>query len=203
MNLSHGLIMLGFGLLMVLFQVVCADGDNFLTVRQMQLTRGLKKGLPLMWHAGIWGDFVILTPLLTYIVARYGDQWLMPDIILASAIGVAILLPLGWTWIVSAKNGTPEAHTHDGKMTAAGFFHAIYFIAAIAIILLTYFHTVISQTAASTIAIFLGIHVVYGTHIVLGLMAPPWYPDRPHKNPVTWIIILVCWAALIWRCVTI
>ena len=202
MNWTYLVVMAIFGLVMVGAQVLCANNDSFLTVQQMQ-ARGFKNGLPLMWHAGIWGDFVILTPLLAYIVARYADQWYRADIIISLAIGIVAIIGFGFMWINGAKHGLPEAHTHGGHMTGAGFFHAIYFVVAIAVILLVFFHTEISQKAASVIAVILGIHVVYGTHIMLGLIAPPWYPDRPQSNPVTWAIVLVSWGLLAWRCFTI
>ena len=202
MNIEHGVLMAVFGISMILMQIFCADYDDFLTVKQMQ-KRGFEKGLPLMWHAGIWGDVFPLTPLLVYLVTVYSNQWRTINVMWALLIGVVAIIGMGFMWVNGAKKGLPEAHTHDGRITGAGFFHAIYFVVAIAVIILTFFCSAISQKAAIVTAIILGVHIVYGTHIVLGLIAPVWYTDRPHKNPATWATILVCWGFLVWRCMTI
>ncbi|MGB2790987.1 MAG: hypothetical protein WBC29_00335, partial [Candidatus Moraniibacteriota bacterium] len=93
--------------------------------------------------------------------------------------------------------------THGGAMTIAGYIHAVYMAVALAIIVLFFFYSGVSREAATVVAMVLAIHVIYGTHITLGLYAPSWYPDRPHKQLITWVIVLVCWGALIWRCVTL
>jgi len=190
------------GTLAVLLQAIFAYNDSFLTVAQMQ-AKGFAKGLPLLYHGGIWGDFVFLTPLLAYLFAKYNGQWNERDILKSSAIGTVAIMVMGFIWVKAAQNGLPEAHTYNGGVTMAGSIHGMYFVVAITIILMTFFHTAISKKAATIIAVILGLHIVYGTHIVLGLIGPAWYTDRPHENPVTWITILVSWALLFWRCRTI
>ena len=189
------------GSILVVAQVLAAFLDSFLTVTQMRM-KGFEKGLPLLYHAGIWGDLLI-TPVLAYIVAAHASEWHRNDIVIAHVIGVVLIVVMGLVWVNGAKNGLPEAHTYGGKLTVAGWIHAVYFIEAIAGIILFFFFSKISQTEAELVAAFLAIHVVYGTHIFLGLAAPEWFPNRPHKDPVTWAVIGVSWTALIWRCMTI
>jgi hypothetical protein len=191
-----------FGTLMVILQGIFAYNDNFFTVTQMR-AKGFEKGVPLLYHLGIWGDFLILTPLMSYIVAKYGDQWQTKEIYSSGIIGIVSIIVLGFIWAKSAQHGLPESHTYGGKITAAGFVHAVYFVVVLAVIILTFFYTAISQEAAIIIAVILGLHVVYGTHMVLGLIGPSWYSDRPHENPLTWAIILVSWGLLLWRCLKI
>ena len=165
--------------------------------------RGFPQGIPLIAHAGVWGDLIVLTPLLAGIVGMYGNRWDAGDMLIAIAIGAAVTVGMGFLWVNGAKNGLPEAHTYDGILTAAGLIHAFYMALAIAIIILFFFFSDISQGAATIVALVLAIHVVYGTHIVLGLIGPTWYPARPHKELFTWIVILSTWGLLAWRCATI
>ncbi len=190
------------GLLAVAGQVFFANRDSFLTASQMQ-ARGFPKGLPLLYHAGIWGDLVIFTPLLAIIVSLYSDRWSADDIFTSVGIGVVSLCVMGFIWVKAAEHGLPEAHTYGGSMTTAGLIHGMYFAAAVAIIVLFFFHSGITQKAAVIVAVILAVHLIYGTHIVLGLFAPSWYPDRPHKQILTWVIVLVCWSALVWRCLAL
>lgn len=202
--MEQGILVLLMGLLAVVGQVYFAYEDKFLTVAQMQARGfGFVKGLPLVAHAGIWGDLIILTPLLAVIVGLYADHWSMSNIVTTAVIGVIVTIGMGFVWVKAAEHGLPEAHTHDGRITVAGFIHAVYMAAAIAVIGLFFFYSDISQKAATVVAVILAVHVIYGTHIVLGLIAPSWYPDRPHKQVLTWVIVFVCWGALVWRCATI
>ncbi len=189
------------GLCLIAAQVVAAYADSFLTLAQMK-AKGFAKGLPLLYHAGIWGDLII-TPVLAYIVATHANEWQRSDIVLANIIGIMAIIGFGFLWVFGAKHGLPEAHTYGGKMTVAGFIHAIYFVEAIAGIILFFFYSKITRPEASVIAAILGFHVLYGTHIFLGLYAPEWFTNRPQKDPVTWVVIGASWTALVWRCLTI
>ncbi len=197
-----GILILLFGLLMATGQAIFAYQDSFLTVSQMK-GRGFNKGLPLVAHAGIWGDLFVLTPLLAVIVASYSDRWSFSAITISVIIGIASTVIMGLIWVNGAKHGLPEAHTHEGKMTVAGYIHGIFMAAAIAGIILFFFYSGISRKDAIIVSIILAFHFIYGTHIVLGLFHPSWYPDRPHKQVTTWALILVVYGLLAWRCITI
>jgi hypothetical protein len=199
--MKFSLTVVVLGLFLIGAQVVAAYVDNFLTLAQMK-AKGFSKGLPLLYHAGIWGDLII-TPVLAYIVANHAIEWHRSDIVLAHMVGVLLIVGFGFLWVSSAKHGLPEAHTYSGKMTPAGFAHAIYFTEAITGIILFFFYSKITQMEASIISVILGFHVLYGTHVFLGLYAPEWFTNRPQKDPITWTVIIVSWSALLWRYLTI
>lgn len=200
--MNAGILVAVLGLLAVFGEAYFANEDSFLTVAQMR-AKGFQRGIPLLAHAGVWGDLIILTPLLSVLIGLHGNLWSASDIAVASAIGVVITIGMGFLWVKGAENGLPESLTHGGAMTIAGYIHAVYMAAALAIIVLFFFYSGASREAAMVVSVVLAIHVIYGTHIALGLYAPSWYPDRPHNQLVTWITVLVCWGALIWRCVTL
>jgi hypothetical protein len=191
-----------FGIFSVMMQVLFAYYDSFLTVKQMQ-SRGIMQGIPLIAHAGIWGDLIFITPLLAYIVNSYRNMWSLHDILLALAISGVVTIGMSILWVKGAEKGLPEAHTYEGKVTPAGYWHALYMFFAVMIIILFYFFSDITRTAASIVSIILGVHVFYGTHIVLGLIGPSWFSNRPHKQPITWATVGICWLLLAWRCLVI
>jgi len=192
-------VLVGFSL--IALQVILAYTDNFLFVSQM-LACG-HQGIPLIAHAGVWGDLLFITPLAAWIVYAYRGQWNSDDIKLASAIGSLVTLALAFFWVSLTEHGLQEALAQNGQITPAGLFHDLYVAGAITIFLLFFFCSGVTRKAATIVAVILGIHLIYGTHIVLGLIGPDWFPDRPHKEIATWATILVSWGLLAWRCLTI
>lgn len=136
----------------------------------------------------MWGDVFILSPLLGLMVALYGSEWETRQVALSSLMGVLISALMHWTYTLGKL---PEAHTRAGMLTSVGWVHSVYMAAALTIIILFYFCT--PHPAAGFIVaadILLVVHVIAGTHLVLGFVHPVWYPDRPHKNPQTWIVVI-------------
>jgi hypothetical protein len=106
--MKFSVIVVVAGLLLIVAQVIAAYMDSFLTVAQMK-AKGFEKGLPLLYHAGIWGDLII-TPVLAYIVANHASEWHRSDIVLAHVISVVAIIGFGFLWVFGAKHGLPEAH---------------------------------------------------------------------------------------------
>lgn len=190
------------GFLLIAMQIFSAWVNDFLTPSQM-IKRGFDCGLPLIAHEAIWGDLLAITPLSAWIVYGYSDRWSNNAILIGLSISLAITFAMVIFWVSLTKNGLPEAHAHGGKLTSAGLFHAMFMTGSMAIIILFFFYSGVSQKAATIVAILLGIHVFCGTHIPLGLIGPSWFPNRPHKDVPTWIVILTTWGLLAWRCLTI
>ena len=91
---------------LVILQAVLANNDQFLTVTEMQ-RRGVAQGLPFIWHFGMWGDALMISGLVAFIVGRFADQWNWRNILFACIIAFIVTVFLGWTYTLSA---TPEAH---------------------------------------------------------------------------------------------
>src|SRR5262245_65403999 len=97
----------------VLAQVALAWADGFLTVPDMQ-ARGYETGLPLMWHFGVWGDVLLISPLASLIVGRYAVQWRASQISVVMALAVLITLLLGWFYTTV---NIPGSHVHEPQTT--------------------------------------------------------------------------------------
>lgn len=158
-----------------------AWGEGFLTPRQLQLMRGTK-GLPFLAHGGMWGDALIISPLVALIVAYYGTKWSPVEVTVAMLVGLVSSFAMHETY---RKIPWPEAHVRHGYLTDAGWAHLVYMAAAFAVILLYFFHAPYTPWMWAVSALLI-VHVTVGTHVVLGLLRPAWYPGRPLENAGTW-----------------
>ncbi|MHB1770019.1 MAG: hypothetical protein ACYCPH_02990 [Minisyncoccota bacterium] len=171
---------------MILLQALFAHRDGFLTPRQMVLVAGVDEGLPFSAHGAMWGDAFLISPLVAAIVARWSAEWSEQAILMSVTIGIIASLVMHDGY---KKSPFPEAHVRSGHLTATGRVHAVYMAAVIAVLLLYYFDTPYApyMWTVSAVLIF---HTVIGTHVVLGLVKPTWYPGRPLESTGTWIPIL-------------
>lgn len=168
---------------MVLLQIMFAWTDSFLTPTQM--LRVTSQGLPFSGHGGMWGDFFFISALAAVIIATYGAEWSGMEIVLAGAIGFAVSYVMHETY---KKGPYLEAHVQHGHLTAAGWVHLVYMAGALAVIGLYYVSAPYTPWMWLASALLI-LHTVAGTHVILGLMRPTWYPGRPLQNPQTWAAI--------------
>src|SRR5688572_25807939 len=108
--------------LLILLQVGLAYQDSFLTLDQMR-QRGIERGLPLLWHLGIWSDAILISALAAVMVRRFSDQWSRRALWIAVALAVGFAILLGWLFTLSS---TPEANVQHHRTTPAGFAHLLY-----------------------------------------------------------------------------
>jgi hypothetical protein len=186
--------------LLVLIQALFAYLDHFFTVTQMTQS-GVAHGLPFLWHFGMWSDFFIVSPLAAYLIGRYFDQWQGSRILLSMIIGFASSSALHWTYTFSA---TPEAHVQNQHLTQAGIVHFLYMGLGIAAFLQALFFTpLISPRVLRWTTLILALHVILGTHMVLGVVSAlspqVWYPARPLESIAGWVIIALVVVVLQWR----
>ncbi|VAW31912.1 hypothetical protein MNBD_CPR01-145 [hydrothermal vent metagenome] len=111
---------------LILLQYVSAFVDGFATHEQMKRVHKITRGYSFMEHGGVWTDAVFITPWLIYLVGKY-------DFIYTSATSILVLTAsfVVWTalaFLAYAPEGLimPEAHAHNGYITAAGYFHIVY-----------------------------------------------------------------------------
>ena len=194
------LVFLG-SLLLVFLQGWLAYRDSFLTLTQMRRAHAYE-GIPFLAHGGMWGDALIVGPLLGVLIAIHGKEW--GDWWIAAFAGTAASSVMHATYTLGRLH---EAHirrerptlvqrerltpANRGRLSPAGWVHWLYMSVGIAVFVQYYIFT--PHPAPSmliTSSVLLVIHVVIGTHIPLGLIAPAWYPERPHRKPETWIVVL-------------
>lgn len=169
--------------LMVLLQVLLAWRECFLTPAQM--LRVTSQGLPFSGHGGMWGDFFLISVLCAVIIRTYGAEWARLDLSVAALVGLAV----SYAMHESYKRGEClEAHVRYGRLTAVGWVHFVYMAAALAVIGLYYVlapYTPLMWLVSGLLIL----HTVAGTHVLLGIVRPTWYPGRPLQNPQTWAAI--------------
>jgi hypothetical protein len=181
-RLAAGYAVISFFILdgLVIAQALLAHQDRFFTVAEMQ-SRGIREGLPFIWHFGMWGDLLVISGLSAYLICRYGRTW-KPHLVCASlAAGLLAAALMSWWYTYS---NVPETHVQNGSLTWAGYVHAVYMGLAIAVFTQALLFTEsISSKVIRVVCAVLFIHVLFGTHMILGaikLIHPlPWYPVQP------------------------
>ncbi len=179
---------LSAGIALVLVQGVCAWNDGFLTQSQMR-AGGVTNGWSFMEHGGMWADVFIVSPMVAYFSSKYALEYTSPW-------GIAVILISIVAWLVLAQmyaHGgitTPEAHTHDGRTTAAGWIHLLFAIAGMAVILMVYCGLTESKVARQDLL------------ILAGLLTPFFYLGVAKFNPRWEFTIPVRWQVAISMVVT-
>lgn len=165
--------------LLVLAGAYAACLDRFFTVGDMH-SRGLSKGIPFIAHGGMWGDLLWISPLLGIIVSRFGSQWSVMEILVVCAMGFSGSAIMHLSYV---KTDLPEAHTHDHKLTTAGWIHVVYMGTAFSILILLFFFTRgVSQRFAGITYFVLTLHMFVGTHIPLWFANPEWYGGQTWRR---------------------
>jgi hypothetical protein len=162
---------------MVIAQGMAADRDGFCTSKQLK-KRGIQ-GLPFAYHGGMWADAFLFGPLVARLVEKYHHEWSVLAWILAFLLGTALSVVMHMMYIWGGRE-LPEAHTHDGKLTIAGWIHFMYMTLGFTIILLFYVGTDRTPLATMVVSGLLLIHVTIGIHLPLRAWVkkakPVWYP---------------------------
>ena len=105
---------------------------------EQMISRGINNGYSFLEHAGMWADFFIVSPLVSYVMWKY------KDIPYLSVRGMWILVAIlvGWMFAVyqyqQISITTPEAHAHYGQTTLAGWIHLLYAVFTMWVIVLVY-----------------------------------------------------------------
>lgn len=130
---SHYLVLLES---LVFVQCFAAWGDKYLSKRQLA-ERGIK-GYALLDHGGWWADVFIISPLVAWIASSHRlPYW-------SSSGEAALLVIFLAVWCLGSLYTevglkTPEAYTHDGRTTVAGYLHGLYAVICIWNVILSCF----------------------------------------------------------------
>ncbi|MGI8570223.1 MAG: hypothetical protein ACR2KT_14810, partial [Methylocella sp.] len=185
---------------LVVAQAISAYFDHFLTVSQMQ-QRGINHGLPFVWHFGMWGDLLIVSPLAAYLIGRFFRHWRLRWMVLSLACGFVAASLLSWAYTLSS---IPEAHVQNHNLTAAGAGHLLYMALALSVFIQFFLFTPGVPTGLLwLVSLLLLVHVFVGTHMALGVLkiiVPlNWYPAQPLKNLFGWITLATLTLAMLSR----
>ncbi len=173
--------------ILVVWQAVLANENEMLTVRQMRENRGIKLGLPFLWHGGMWGDVFIVSPVVAWIVGEFSNTWSWPSLLVCGLVGFMASRLMHDLYQLSLW---PEAHVEDRKLTDVGYVHHGYMTIAFVVIIEYYFKsvTVGGLSTMWLISALLVAHVAVGNHLLLGLAKRlwpeqfDWYPGDPLRS---------------------
>ena len=180
-------------------QAVLAYQDSFLTVSQMQ-EAGFAQGLPFLWHFGMYGDLVLISPVIAYLVGRSSIQYRQRSFWGFVLLGIVVSIAIGWTYTFASL---PEAHMRNHSLTRTGLVHLLYMAIAVTVLIRFFFSNVQSKAELRAVGTLIVVHLLLGTHMVLGLVALVvplnWYPAHPLQSVTGWTIIILTGAGLIVR----
>ena len=162
------------------------------------MTRWGKAGISFFAHGGMWGDLFLLPALMAIIVVNYADTWTTEQVITMAMVGVVITLGNHLLLIFTQEIPDPLGWKEEKWSTLIAL-HFVYMSAYVALVGLFFFcSSGVSAAAAIAVAVILGIHMAFGTHIPLGILNLwyrwDWCPEFLHSQ-VAWMQ-LGLWIAL-------
>jgi hypothetical protein len=121
-------------------------------------------------HAGMWGDFFIINPIIAYVLEFHSRSWellaLGAVFTVVALVGVLLLIPL-----LEDSRTTPSAFSRDGSLTVVGTMHYLYFTISTTVVTMFYLFTPWAEiTELEMILITLCLIV----HCGLGVLHPPY-----------------------------
>lgn len=124
----------------------------------------------------MFGADLLLPMLLGYLVQKYSAQWAWNYwvVVMVISFGLSIIMHLTY---IEAGRAYPDVATHGGRLTAAGWLHALYMGFALCLIGLFYLASVKPAPSDVWLAtVWLVVHVIVGVHVPLKLIKPSWFP---------------------------
>ncbi len=156
-------------------------------------------GIPFAYHGGVWSDVLLLPPMMAYIVGNYGSSWTTEDVLKMGAAGVAVTLA-NHILLITTQPIPDSFGWKKNKWDAVIAFHFVYMSVYVALAGLFFFYSKgVSTAAAVTVAIVLGIHTAFGTHVPLGMLQRHkrymWCPDFLSSPQLPWLSLAI-WTTL-------
>lgn len=163
MNWPVFLLVLAGGFALIALQWVAAYLDCFLTKKDL-LSRRVE-GWSLTSHGGMWADIFIISLMVAYVVSNYEFLYFSKWGLLVLTATILIWLVLGHIYQEMGKS-TPEAYTHDGKTTLAGWIHLLFAVIATWILAMVYLGLTVPKVSYVDL---LGISTVLTPFFYLGV----------------------------------
>ena len=125
------ILLIGWSL--IITQAIASFCDGYLYQSQMNAL-GIY-GWAFIEHGGMWADFLIISPVVAFIVSEYPLPYLSTRsfVIIGLIIAVAIFAGNQYRQMGAM---IPEAGSHDGYTTIAGWIHGLYALISAWIIVL-------------------------------------------------------------------
>jgi hypothetical protein len=175
MNIYIVCAVLGGLVSLIVLEAFLAYKDGMLTPSQM-IHSGRPQGMAWTTHFGAsWGDLFIVSPLAIIMMAEYGHSWTAHEWLMKSIISSIITVVCHILWM---NNPLPDCLAWGGRLTPAGWVHAIYMDCVLTIISLFYFSTTVPIDPVFLISAsaLLAFHIIIGNHIQWIIWRRPWWP---------------------------
>ena len=159
-----------------------------------------KPGVSFFAHGGMWGDMFLLPTLFACIIVSYGVTWDVAQIKQMMLIGIAITAA---NQLLCNQSPVPDVLGWQGeKFSLTIALHFVYMSTYVALAGLFFCYTPgVSVTAAVWVAVILGIHMAFGTHVPLGMLNrfAQWVwcqdflssPILPYLSAVIWLTLSI------------
>jgi hypothetical protein len=130
----------------------------------------------------MWSDATVFAAVMATILISYANQWTPWQWVGALSIGLVASALMHWG--IYAKGSLPEAHVRNGAVTSTGLVHFLYMAISLGILGLFYVCTKgLTPTYLFGVSLFLVLHMIIGSHLILKAWAnathPSWYPIQP------------------------
>ena len=190
------ILVLLFAEFLVILGAVLAYRDNFFSVSQMQ-KRGITQGLPFSMHAGMWGDLLVISPMVAWIISSDFKVWSISEWTISIGLGFFVSSILHNLY---EKIEIPESHVQGNRLTKAGWVHFLYVALMFTALILFYFFTpAISYVTFTIFSVLLTLHVIFANHILLEIMMPKWYGKHHFKDSLFVLSVVATVTLLAWR----
>ena len=189
---------LGFLWGYVLAELCMAYRDGYAFGWQVKMLPIVPSKFLTFWgHGGMWGDFLIIAPVVAYLLATHATSWPLwafAIIFFAAAVsGAVLLVPL-----LEDSKQVASALARDGLLPLAGAMHYLFYTVALSVVAAYYFLTPRKDVSATEIAI---VTVAVMVHWALGVLQPPYAVHGYIHLPAWLMTVGVCIAlgVLAWR----
>lgn len=195
---------IGLGIIIASMLLVAVEGftsyQNGTFFPSQLIARFGKPGVSFFAHGGMWGDMFLLPTLFACVIVLYGATWSTEQIGQMVLIGIAITAA---NQLLCNQSPVPDVLGWQGeKFSLTIALHFVYMSTYVALAGLFFCYTPgVSVTAAVWVAIILGIHMAFGTHVPLGMINrfAHWVwcqdflssPVLPYLSAAIWITLSV------------
>lgn len=167
--------------------LVIAYCEKKMTHEQMGL-----ESIPYLWHGGIWADWLIITAVC-YLASPYIGRWTGHDILVCMTVSVLLsaVIHMAYCYLQPIPGHIVNPHNGSGlaRLLAGGWFHALYFVLVLSIILLFYLYTPGVPR--------LGMSILLTLFVPLAVWQPGWHIAKVMSVTSTGRIDAAGWAKAI------
>jgi len=191
-------VIAGLSLLPIMAQWIAAYYDGYFNQRQIREYGKGKHAFAIIEHGGLWADIFCISLALGLIISGYElgyRKWWSLCLLVVSVI-LTYLPVRGYE---KAAITVPEAHTHDGITTAAGWIHMVYASVVMWVLILFYLTTTTPKVSPRDLLIVTSLMTIWAP---LGVIKfnPQWKWVRANTIQVG-AEIAIFWAITITRIV--